>query len=173
MDERLKLPHYDPDYCLKVAKCAASVCISILFTEVVMLLLVAPSAKCPGWTMYAETGQATYLWILAAVVSGGTTIGICYVVLRWKEKFSQDLYDGIAYRDDRPAFPYVGFGNRAKYDPGKIEPSKQRELNFEGILFSNTNSMFLRVCTAWCLFGALPLFLMITKCTTVPKYLGY
>jgi len=173
MDERPRLPHYDPEYCLKVAKWAAFVCVAILLVELFLLLLVSPSAKCPGWTMYAETGQATYVWILAAVVTGGATIGICYVVLRWKEKFSQDLYDSLAYRDDQPAFPYAGFGNRAKFDPGKIEPSKQRELNLEGMLFFNANSMFVRVCIYWCLGGALPLFLMITKCTNVPNFLGY
>ena len=172
MDEQPKLPHYDPDYCGKVAKWAAAICIAILFIELLMVLFIAPSDKCSGWTMYAETGQATYLWLVAAVISGGATTGICYVVLRWREKFSQELYDGIAYRDDRPVFPYAGFGERAKFRPGQIEPSKQ-ELDFEQILFVNSNSMFVRMCVAWCLIGALPLFLMITKCTAVPKYLGY
>jgi hypothetical protein len=136
-----------------------------------MLLLITPTDKCPGWTMYAETGRATYLWILAAVVTGGATTGICYVVLRWRETFSEKIHDSIAYRDDRPWFPYVGFGNRVKFRPEQIEPSK--ELDLEQILFVNFNSMFLRMCAVWCLFGALPLFLMITKCTDVPKYLGY
>ena len=173
MDERPKLPHYDPDYCQKVAKWAASVCIGMLFIELFMLLLVTPDEKCPGWTMYAETGQATYLWILAAAVTGGATTGICYVVLRWKETFSQKLYDSIAYGDDRPAFPYAGFGESAKFDPGKIEPNREKQLNFQQILFLNTNSMFLRMCILWCVFGASPLFLMITKCTNLPKYLRY
>ena len=150
MDEQPKLPHYDPDYCQKVAKWAASACVAILFIELFMLLLVPPSDKCPGWTMYAETGQATYLWILAAVVTGGATIGICYVVLCWREKFSQKIYDGIAYRDNRPRLPYAGFGSRVKFRPDQIEPSK--ELDFEQILFVNSNSIFLRMCAAWCLF---------------------
>jgi hypothetical protein len=174
MDERSRLPHYDPDYCFQVVKWAAAVCIAILFLELLMMLFVTPSAKCPGWTMYAEeTGQATYLWLLAAVVTGGATTGICYVVLRWREKFSKKIYDGIAYTHDHPRFPYFGFFPKAKFPPDQIEADKEKELNFEQILFVNSNSTLLKMCVAWCAFGALPLFLMVTKCTGVPKYLGY
>lgn len=174
MDERPALPHYDPGFCHKVAKGAAFACFAILSVELFMLLMVTPNARCPGWTMYAETtGQATYLWLLAAVVTGGATTAICYVVLRWRDKFSNEIYDSIAYKDDRPRFPYFGFRNRLKFPPDPIEPTKHRELNFEQILFVNSNSGFILGCATWCLFGAMPLFEMITRCTEVPKYLGY
>jgi hypothetical protein len=156
MDERPKLPHYDPDYCQKLAKWTGFVCVAILLTELFMLLFVTPNTNCRGWTMYAEeTGRATYLWLLAAVVTGGATTLNWYVVLRW-QRFAEAFYDSIAYRDDRPRFPYFGLGKRGKFPPEQTEPKK--ELDFEYILFFDSNRMFLRMCAAWCLLAGLPLF---------------
>jgi hypothetical protein len=173
MDERPKLPHYDPDYCLKAAKWAASTCVGILLIELLVLLFVAPRPdKCPGWTMYAENGTATPLWILAGIISGGSTILIWYFVLRWEQRFSQEVYDRIAYRDDRPRFPYLGFGKGPKFNSEAVEPD-QRELNFEQILFVDANSECTIACAIWSLLCVSPLLLMITMCTNVPRYLGY
>jgi hypothetical protein len=175
MDQRPKLPHYDPDYCVKIAKWAASVCVGILVIELLVLLFVAPSNdKCPGWTMYSEKGSATPLplWILAGIFTGMPTIWICYVVLRWEQKFSQKMYDGIAYRDNRPRFPNFGIGSKSKLSPQELKPDTQ-ELNFEQIFLLDANAMFLRVSIGWCVFCAFPLMLMITKCTDVARYFGY
>jgi len=171
MDERPKLPHYDPDYCLKVAKRAASVCVGILVIELLVLLFVAPSNdKCPGWTIHAENGSGMPAWILAGIFTGGPTVWICYVALRWEQKFSQKVYDGIAYTDNRSIysiFPNFGFGSKIPQEP------KSQELNFEQIFLLDANAMFLRVCIGWCLFCTLPLLMMITECTNATRYFGY
>ncbi|HXL14367.1 MAG TPA: hypothetical protein VN941_10450 [Bradyrhizobium sp.] len=169
MDERPKLPHYDPDYCLKIATWAASICVGILAFELLVLLFVAPSDKCPGWAIYAENGSATSAWIFVGLFTGLPTIWICYVVLRWEQKFSQQMYDAIAYRDNRSIFPNLGFGTKPKPDRQQLDP----ELNFEQIFLLNANALFLRVCIGWCLFCVVPLVLMIAKCTSAPRYLGY
>jgi hypothetical protein len=173
MDERPKLPHYDPDYCLKVAKWAASTCLGILLIEFLVLLFVAPSSdKCPGWTFYAENRRATPVWILALVITGGATILVCYVVLRWEQRFSQEIYDRIVYRDDRPRFQHFGFGKRPQFNPEEVEPDR-RQIDFEQILFHDANSEFIIACTIWSVLCASPLLLMITVCTNAPRYLGY
>jgi hypothetical protein len=171
MDERPKLPHYDPDYCLKVAKWTASICIGILVVELLVLLLVTPdSAKCPGWTIYSKNGSAMPSWVLAGIFTGAPTAWICHVVMRWEQKFSQIMYDGIAYRDKRPKFPNLGFGRNSQLGSGGLEPP---ELNFEQIFLLNADAMFLRMCIGWCLFCAIPLFWIVTSCIDATRYLGY
>ena len=176
MDERPKLPHYDPDHCLKIARWAASVCVGIFVIELLVLLFVDPSnGKCPGWTIYSENGSAMPAWLLAGIFSGVPTIWICYVVLRWEQKFSKKMYDGIAYTDSksmRSIFPNFGFGSKYKVNAQELKP-ESRELNFEQIFLFNANATFLRMCILWCAFCALPLLLMITECTNAARYFGY
>lgn len=176
MDERPKLPHYDPGYCLKIAKLAASVCIGILVIELLVLLFVTPtSGKCPAWTIYSENGDAMPSWILAGIFSGVPTIWICYVVLHWEQKFSQKMYDSIAYTDSRSIrsiFPHFSFGSKSKISAQELNP-ESRELSFGQIFLLNANAMFLRVCIVLCVFCALPLLMMITECTKATRFFGY
>ena len=165
MDERPKLPHYDPDYCLKVAKWAASVCVGILSVELLVLLLVFPeNGKCPGWMIYADNGPVTSAWAIAGIFTGLPTIWICYVAARWKQKFSRLFYESIAFSDNRRAFPDFSFFRKSKINAEQREPDSQ-DLNFQQIFLLDANTLFLRVCIGWCLFCATPLLLMITNCT--------
>jgi hypothetical protein len=164
MDDRPKLPNYDPDYCLKVARSAASVCVGITIVELLVLLFVDPhNGRCPGWTIYAQNGSATSFWVLAGMFTVLPAIWIGYVALRWKQKFSQKMYDAIAYR--RPMFPHLRFGRKSRLD--------SRELNFEQIFLLDANRLFLRVNIGWCLFCTFPLWLMLYDCTAFPRFLGY
>jgi hypothetical protein len=98
MDERPKLPHYDPDYCLTIAKWTASVCVAVLVIEVLVLTIVDPSAaRCPGWIIYATKQSAVSLWVLIDICTALPTIWICYVVFRW-DHFSQKAYESIVSR---------------------------------------------------------------------------
>lgn len=164
MDERPKLPHYDPDYCLKIAKWAASVCVGILVVELLVLPFVAPSnGKCPGWTIYPEGGSVIPSWILAGILTGVPTIFWLYrVVLRW-DQTSQEIYDSIAYGRPKPPFSFL----YARQEP---EPN---ELNFENIFLLNFNWLFLVICGLWCILCAAPLWIILPDCTNFLKYLGY
>jgi hypothetical protein len=165
MDERPKLPHYDPDYCQLIAKWSASICVGLLVTELLVLLILEPSSQCPGWTIYAKNGSARWsLWVLAGMFTAAPTIWICYVALRWKQKFSEQMYDSIAY--GRPRFPFSG------YFSGKSKPDAQ-DLNFQNIFLVNANWLFLVLNVGWCLFCMAPLWMMLTDCTKLPRYLGY
>src|ERR1700759_979431 len=104
------------------------------------------------------------LWFLVGMFAALPTIWICYVVLRWKQKFSQEIYDSIAY--GRPRFPF------SRYFSGKPEPDPQ-DLNFQNIFLLPFNWLFLFVNIGWCLFCAGPLWTMLTDCTNLPRYLGY
>lgn len=158
MEERPKLPYYDPDYCLKVAKWTASICFGFLIVELLVLFVVDPSdGRCPGWTIYAKNGPVTPLWILVASLTAPLTIWICYVVFHWNY-YSQKIYYSIAY--GRQKFLFL-----TETDP--------QELNINHIFLLNFNRLFLEVCIAWCLFCTFPLWLMIAVCTNIPRYLGF
>ena len=157
MDERPHLPNYDPDFCLKAAKCAAASCIGWLVCALLILTLVDPSnGRCPGWTIYATKGQATSLWILVGMFTALPTIWICYIVLRW-EWFSQKVYDSAAgtYRFLPNAMPEL-------FDRYRPDPFKFR-----------FNQAFVVVIVGWSLFCTAPLWLMLSNCTNLPRYLGY
>jgi len=142
MNERPKLPHYDPDYCLKIAKSAASVCVGILVTELLVLPFVAPS-----------TGKSAIpSWILAGILTGVPTIfWLCHVVLHW-DQTSQRIYDSIAYGRLKPPFSFL----YARQEP---EPN---ELNFENMFLLNFNWLFLAICVLWCTLCAAPLWIILT-----------
>jgi len=164
IDERPKLPHYDPDYCGKVAKWAASICLGIVIIELLILLFVDPSnGQCPRWNIYHKNGAATSLWVVAGVLTAAPTICISYVALRWEQKFSREMYDSIAYK--RRKFPNFGFGVTSK-------PDNPQNLNFDQIFLLNANRLFLEVCIGWGLFCTAPLWMMLTNCINIPRYLG-
>ena len=156
MDERPYLPNYDPDFCLKVAKWGAATCVGWLTIALLILTLVDPSnSQCPGWIIHAKNGQATSLWLLMGMFTALPTIWICFVVLRW-ERFSQMIYDTAAgtYQPFMtPKFLY----DRYKPDP---------------FTFPH-NRVFVAVNVGWSLFCTGPLWMMLTNCTNVPRYLGY
>jgi hypothetical protein len=78
MNGRPKLPHYDPDYCLKIAKWTASVCVAVLAIEMLVLMIVDPSAgRCPGWIINATKQSAVSLWVLIGICTALPTIWIC------------------------------------------------------------------------------------------------
>jgi hypothetical protein len=92
MEERPKLPHYDPDYCLKVAKWAASICVAFLIIELLVLFVVDPTnGRCPGWIIYAKNGSATSLWILVGFLTAAPTVWICYVCFSLELLFSKNV----------------------------------------------------------------------------------
>jgi len=164
MSERPKLPHYDPDYCLKIARWTASVGVAVLVIEVLVLIIVDPSAgRCPGWIIHATKQSAMSLWVLIGICTALPTIWICYVVFRW-DHFSQKLYDSIAGRRSSTLSRLVGL--RGKSD------AEVPDLNVENIFLINFDRLFLEVSIGWCLFCTLPLWMMLANCTQFSRYLG-
>ena len=152
MDERPKLPHYDPVFCLKVAKLAAYVCVAILTIEFLLMPFVC-----------SESGAAIPSWILAGALTGVPTVFWVYrVVLRW-DQTSEEIYDSIAYGRPKPPFSFL----HARQEPAP------NELNFQNIFLLNFNWLFLTICVFWCVLCGAPLWIILTGCTNIPKYLGY
>jgi hypothetical protein len=158
MDERPYLPTYDPDFCLKVARWGAATCVGWLTIAVLLLALVDPSnSRCPGWTIYTRNGQATSLWFFVGMFTALPTIWICFVVLRWK-RFSQRVYDNAAGT-------YRGFPNlmpKVLYDRYNPDP-----FTFP------YNPVFVVVIAVWSMFCTGPLWMMLSNCTNLSRYLGY
>lgn len=149
MDYRPKLPHYDPDYCQRVARWAASICVGILIVEPIVLLFAVPfTSECRQ-----NTGAMLFWFLIFTAMPAGW---ICYVALRWEQKFSQEMYDSITY--NRSRVPFWGyFSKKSKSDP--------QDLNYQMIFLLDSNQLFLRVSIWWCLICAMPLFVMLTSCT--------
>jgi hypothetical protein len=158
MNERPNLPFYDPDFCLRVAKWGAASCVGWLTIALLILTFVDPSnSRCLGWTIYTTKGAATSLWILVGMFTALPTIWICFIVLRW-ERFSQKIYDNAAgtYR------PYPNLMPQVLYDRYNPDP-----FTFP------YNRVFVVVNVGWSLFCTGPLWLMLTNCTNLSRYLGY
>ena len=165
LNERPKLPHYDPDYCLKVVQWTAFICVAVLAIELLVLITVDPSAgRCPGWIINATKQSAASLWVLVGIFTALPTIWICYVVFRW-DYFSQKLYGDIAYRRSSTFSRLIGLQSKSD--------AELPDLNFENIFLINFDRLFLRVSIVWCLFCTGPLWMMLANCTSLSRYLGY
>lgn len=116
-----------------------------------ILVLVDPTgSQCHAWTIYDKNGQATSLWLVVGLFTAFPTIWICLIVLRWKS-FSQIIYDAGA--DNYKRF----LASKGRYDQNK--PAS--------FIFP-FNLVFVVVVVGWCLFCAIPLWVMILPC-----YLGH
>jgi len=142
VEERPKLPNYDPVFCGKIVKGAACVCVGLIIAELLVLLLEHPNDdRCPGWIFHPNQRSAASLWVLAGMLTVLPTLWICYVALRWDDYYARKMYDSIAYGP-----------------PGQ--------------LLMDARWLVLMVMAAWCLFCAIPLFLMLGHCTAIFDYLN-
>jgi hypothetical protein len=158
MNERPNLPNYDPEFCLKVAQLAATACIGWLIIGLLILTFADPgNSQCPEWTIHSKNGQATSLWFFFGLFTALPTIWICSIVLRW-EHFSERVYASAAgtYR------PFPNLMLKFLYDRYNPDP-----FTFP------YNRVFVVVSVGWSLSCTAPLWLMLTNCTNLPRYLGY
>jgi hypothetical protein len=160
MDERPHLPNYDPGFCLSVTKWGAAICVGWLVCAVLVLTMVDPSnSSCPGWTIHAnKNGEATSLWFFVGLFAAVPAMWLCYTVLKW-ERFSQRTYDraaGIYYGPWQNTVPKKLL-DRYRPDPATFP----------------YNRMHVAVIVCWSLFCTIPLWVMLTYCTSLPRYLGY
>jgi hypothetical protein len=139
-EERPKLPNYDPEFCGRVLKAAACVCVGWTIAELLVLFMVHPNeARCPGWVFYPHQRSAASLWLLAGMLTVLPTAWISNIALRWNDTYARKMYDSIA---DGP--------------PGQS--------------LIDLNWLMLIVIAGWCLFSAIPLFLMLDQCTVLHQY---
>jgi|KBSSwiStaDraftv2_1062776.scaffolds.fasta_scaffold539202_1 hypothetical protein len=159
MDERPNLPNYDSDFCLKVVKWTAVTCVVWLVCTVLILMFVDPSHdRCPGWAIHSKDGGAMSVWVFVGMFTAFPTIWICWTVLRW-EHFSQQIYDSA-----KPTY-YGSF-------PDALPKKLYDRYRPDRVTFPY-NAVFVGVNVVWSLFCTLPLWLMLTNCTSLPRYLGY
>lgn len=95
VEQRLKLPNYDFDFCRKVVKGAVYVCFGLIVAELLVLLFVHPSDdQCPGWIFHRNQPSAASLWVLAAMFTVLPTLWIGNVALRW-DHYDRRMYDDL------------------------------------------------------------------------------
>jgi hypothetical protein len=148
MDERAELPNFNPDFCLKVVKRGASVCVALLVIAVIMLIAVGPhNNRCPGWMIYSEAGSASSLRLLVGLCTAAPAIWFCYVVLRWRHVLQKTIDTMMGNR------PSGLFG--IKQDPALM-------------FFVDSNKICVRMTIVFCLLGAFPLWMILANCTELP-----
>jgi hypothetical protein len=68
MSSDLKLPFFDPDYCLKVARWSSAACIAWLFIELLLLAVLDPqSGSCSQWVIFPGKPSETHVGFLVLV----------------------------------------------------------------------------------------------------------
>jgi hypothetical protein len=155
VENRRRLPNYDPDFCLKVTKWGASICLGLSVAALCILTLVdSTNSRCPGWTFHTKSGQAIWLWPVVGLLTGLPTIWICFIAFRW-EYFSQKVYDEAA-DGDAPPWMSKRLYARAKPDP---------------VIFPY-NEVFVIITIGWCLACTIPLWMMLANCANLPRYWG-
>jgi hypothetical protein len=153
MDERRRLPNYDPEFCLTVARWGAISCIGWLTIALLILILVDPTGGiCPGWFIRSKNGP-TSVWVLVGLFTAVPTIWICYVVLRW-ERFSQQIYDSAA-SSYKPFMTPKFLFDRYKPDPVTFPFNRVSVVTVVG----------------WSLFCSGSLWLMFYNCTNLFDHL--
>jgi hypothetical protein len=94
MNEDFRLPFFDPDYCLKVARWSSAVCIAWLLLELILLVVSPDKASCPNWTIHPgkpSEVSAQFLVLLFTVLPGAW---LSFNAIR-KRRFSQRIYKSI------------------------------------------------------------------------------
>jgi hypothetical protein len=149
MTEQVQLPNFDPVLCAKVVRTGAAACIAWVMIGAAILLFVDPSdSACPDWRIHREGGPDS-LWAVFGMFTVLPAIWIGWVACRWKQ-FSQKIYDK-AFASPRSDFLFY------KVDTVPFP--------YDGV--------FTAVVVSWALFGTTPLWLMLTNCTDLPRYLGH
>jgi hypothetical protein len=150
MDEKPFLPFYDPNFCGRVVRLAAVVCLAWLAIEIGILTFIDPAeGKCPGWTIHAENGQATSLWLIVALFTAAPGLWICFGALRW-DFFSQKIYDQAA----------------GTHETFTVLPKAFHDAYKPDLLIFPYNQVFVVTMALWCLFCTAPLWIMLSECTS-------
>ena len=150
MDKGPELPNFNSDFCLRVLKWGAAVCVTWLVLELLVLIAVGPgNNRCPGWIIHSTNGAATSLWVLVGLFTAAPTVWICYMVFRW-DHFVQKAHDQFTGKT-QPRAGLLGI----KQDPATM-------------FLVDGNKLCVRVTIFWCLFCAVPLWMILTNCTELP-----
>jgi hypothetical protein len=101
MNENLRLPFFDPDYCLKVARWSSVVCVVWLLIELALLAVVDPEkGGCSNWIIFPGGPSEINVWLLMFLLfTAAPGFWMCFIVVRWS-RFSQKIYSSILERPD-------------------------------------------------------------------------
>jgi hypothetical protein len=100
MNSDLKLPFFDPHYCLKVARWSSAVCVAWLLIELLLIAVLNPrSGSCSNWVIFRGKPSETHIGFLVLLFSALPAAWICFVTARWR-RFSEKMFNGILEHAD-------------------------------------------------------------------------
>lgn len=95
MNDDLKLPFFDPDFCQKVAQSASAACILWFLLELGVLAFVTPDpSRCAGWVIHQGEPSQTHVGLLIAMFTALPTAWICFNTFRWRRS-AEKIYNAI------------------------------------------------------------------------------
>lgn len=154
MNEPQQLLDFNPDFCRRIAKRGAVICITMLAIAVGILVLFDPSSsQCPAWTISDKNG-GTSLWQWVGLLTALPTLWICFIALRWTY-VSQLIRGGAA-----------GGYTRFLDSKGHLDEDKRPTVTFP------FNLLWVVMVMGWCVLCTIPLWMML-GCGVWPRYLAY
>jgi hypothetical protein len=100
MNSDLKLPFFDPDYCLKAVRWSSAVCVAWLLTELKLLAVLNPrSGRCSDWVIFRGKPSETHVGFLVILFTALPTAWICFISVRWR-RFSEKMFNAILEHAD-------------------------------------------------------------------------
>jgi hypothetical protein len=100
MNEDFRLPFFDPDYCLKVARWSSVVCVGWLLIELILLGVLEPDPRrCSKWIIHRNEPAEMHVGLLILMFTAAPAAWMCYVALRWRH-FAEKMLNGILARPD-------------------------------------------------------------------------
>ncbi|WP_076858456.1 hypothetical protein [Bradyrhizobium mercantei] len=152
MNESPSLLDFDPEFCRRVAKWGAAICLTWLAIAVCILVLVDPTGgACPGWTISDKNGQGTSLWALVGLFTAFPALWLCFILVRWPG-FTRWVWDS-------------GQANYKRFveKKGLDDPSKAASVIFP------FDFVFVAVIAGWCLLCSVPIWAMILPCLPIGR----
>jgi hypothetical protein len=132
MDE--EFANFDRQFCGRVARITAIVCIVFVLTAVVVLTVANPPASCPDWHIRFEQDVTLSIWALVGL-QAATAIWVCFVALDW-QLFSERIASKLRSLMSSGSAPGL--------------------LDFDAVYFIS--------CAGWGGFCSIPLWIIAFKC---------
>jgi hypothetical protein len=79
MNDDLRLPFFDPDFCLKITRWSAAACIGWLLIEVILLVAATPEkGSCSDWIIHRGEPSETPIGLLILLFTAAPTGWVSY-----------------------------------------------------------------------------------------------
>lgn len=96
MNDDMRLPSFDPDYCFKVARWSSVACVGLLLIELILVGVLEPDPRrCSKWIIHRNEPGEVHVGFLFLMITAVPAAWMCYVTLRWQQRFLRKMFNSI------------------------------------------------------------------------------